>query len=235
MSGNKDSNKRININIITRISLTKKGFCIPIKLKNGSKTLIINSLVDMGGEGFFFINYQFARSLEDKMNISIIALPKPKKCGTFNRKKICPITYTIYLPIKMGDHYIQINAFYVIKIAKHPIIVKRKWLKQYEALLDVIIISIMFKPGFYQYEKATPITAPSLEKQFRSLQSWTSDNKKINFYPQSQKIIILQPKIIKLISKKYIIILKISKYRILKKNKKLNDKKKTPKRAELLR
>ena len=54
VNGDKDFDERININIITRISLTKKRFYIPIKLKNNSKILTINSLVDMRGEGFFF-------------------------------------------------------------------------------------------------------------------------------------------------------------------------------------
>ena len=59
-----------------------------------------------------------------------------------------------------------------------------------------------------------------------------SDNKKINFYSQSQKVVIPQPKIVKSVSEKYIAALEISKYRILKKNEKLNDKRKAPKRAK---
>ena len=50
------------------------------------------------------------------------------------------------------------------------------------------------------------------------------DNKKINFY--------FNLKIVKLILEKYIAVLKISKYRILKKNKKLNDKRKILKRTK---
>ena len=46
---------------------------------------------------------------------------------------------------------------------------------------------------------------------------------------------ISQLKIVELTLKKYITVLEISKYRILKKDEKLNDKRKAPKRAELLR
>ena len=46
---------------------------------------------------------------------------------------------------------------------------------------------------------------------------------------------ILQLKIVELVLEKYIIVLEIPKYRILKKDKKLNDKKKALKRAKLLR
>ena len=222
----------IDISTIARISPTEKGFCVPVELGNGSEALTVDSLVDTGGEGFLFIDYQFARSLEDKMNVSMMALPKPKECGTFNGKKTRPITHAIYLPMKMGDHYVRMNAFYVVKIAKHPIIVGRKWLKQHGALLDAVTTSVMFRPGFCQHEGATPITAPSLEKQFRSLQSWTSDSEKINFYPQSQKVVIPQPKIVESASEKYVAALEIPKYRILKKGEKLNDKRKAPKRAE---
>ena len=118
----------------------------------------------MGEEGFLFINYQFIKSLKNKININIITLPKSKKYGTFNEKKTHFITHTIYLPIKIRNHYIQINAFYIMKIAKHPIIIKRKWLKQYRVLLNMITTNIIFRSGFYQHERATSITAPNLKK-----------------------------------------------------------------------
>ena len=57
MNNDRDSNKKIDINIITRIFPTKKGFCIFIKLKNDLKAFIINNLMNIKGEGFFFINY----------------------------------------------------------------------------------------------------------------------------------------------------------------------------------
>ena len=43
---------------------------------------------------------------------------------------------------------------------------------------------------------------------------------------------ILQPKIVKSVSEKYVVALKIPKYRILKKNEKLNNKKKVLKRTK---
>ena len=49
-------------------------------------------------------------------------------------------------------------------------------------LLNTMITNIIFRSGFYQYKKATPIIIPSLEKQFKNLQFWILDNKKINFY-----------------------------------------------------
>ena len=79
----------------------------------------------MKKKGFFFINYQFVRSLENKMNVSMMALLKSKEYGIFNRKKTYPIIHTIYLFMKMGDHYIQMNAFYMVKITKHFIIIGR--------------------------------------------------------------------------------------------------------------
>ena len=134
--------------MIARIFLTEKGFCVPVKLRNNLEVFTINSLVNMKEKGFLFIDYQFIKNLKDKMNISIMTLPKSKKYGIFNGKKTCSIIYAIYLFIKMGDHYIQINAFYVMKIAKHFIIIEKKWLKQYGVLLDAITISIMFRSGF---------------------------------------------------------------------------------------
>ena len=150
--------------MIARISPTEKGFCVLVKLGNGSEALTVDNLMNTGEKGFLFINYQFARSLEDKININMMTLPKPKEYGIFNGKKTHPITHAIYLSIKMGDHYIRMNAFYVMKIAKHPIIIGRKWLKQHGVLLDAITISIMFRPGFCQYKEATLITALSLKK-----------------------------------------------------------------------
>ena len=51
---------------------------------------------------------------------------KLKKCETFNKKKTHLIIHAIYLLIKMIDYYIQINIFYIMKITKHPIIIKKK-------------------------------------------------------------------------------------------------------------
>ena len=92
--------------MIIKISLTEKRFYVLIKLRNDLKAFIVDSLMDIGEEGFFFINYQFIRNLEDKMNVSIIAFLKSKKYEIFNRKKTYFITYAIYFFIKMEDYYI---------------------------------------------------------------------------------------------------------------------------------
>ena len=55
MNGDKDSDKGIDIDIIARISPTKKKFYVPVKLKNDLKALIIDSLVDSKEEGFFLL------------------------------------------------------------------------------------------------------------------------------------------------------------------------------------
>ena len=129
MSGDRDFNKKIDIDIIAKISLTEKRFYIFIKLENDSEAFIINNLINIKKEEFFFINYQFARSLENKININMMTFLKLKEYRIFNRKKTYLITHAIYFFIKIGDHYIQINTFYVVKIAKYFIIIKRKWLK----------------------------------------------------------------------------------------------------------
>ena len=57
MNDDRDSNKEIDIGIIIRIFLVKKGFCVPVKLGNDSEIFIINGLVDIKGKRFFFIDY----------------------------------------------------------------------------------------------------------------------------------------------------------------------------------
>ena len=106
MSGDKDFNKKINIDIIARIFLTKKEFCVSVKLRNDSEALIINNLVNIRREGFLFINYQFARNLEDKINVNMMAFLKLKEYKIFNKKKTCFITHVIYFFMKMGNHYV---------------------------------------------------------------------------------------------------------------------------------
>ena len=57
MSGDRDSNKEIDISIIIGIFLIEKKFYVFIKLKNGLETFTIHSLVNMEEKGFFFIDY----------------------------------------------------------------------------------------------------------------------------------------------------------------------------------
>ena len=47
MSDDKDSNKEIDISIIIRISLIKKGFYVLIELGNGLKILIVDNLINI--------------------------------------------------------------------------------------------------------------------------------------------------------------------------------------------
>ena len=55
MNGDRDFNKKIDINIIIRIFLIKKGFCISIKLRNGLEVFIVNNLMDIEKKGFFLL------------------------------------------------------------------------------------------------------------------------------------------------------------------------------------
>ena len=126
VNDNRNSDKKIDISMIVRISPIKKRFYVFIKLENNLKILTINSLVDTRKKRFFFIDYQFARNLKNKININMIIFLKSKEYRIFNGKKTHLIIHTIYLPIKIKNHYIQMNAFYVVKIVKHPIIIKRK-------------------------------------------------------------------------------------------------------------
>ena len=53
MNNNRDFDKKIDINIIIKISLIKKKFCVFIKLRNNLETFIINSLIDIKKKDFF--------------------------------------------------------------------------------------------------------------------------------------------------------------------------------------
>ena len=90
MNGDRDFDEGIDIDIIARIFLTEKKFYIFIKLGNNLETLIVNSLINIKKKGFFFINYKFVRSLENKININMMALLKPKEYKIFNKKKHIP-------------------------------------------------------------------------------------------------------------------------------------------------
>ena len=106
MSGDRDFNKGIDICIIVRIFSIEKRFYIPIELKNNLEILTVNNLINIKKEGFFFINYQFVRSLKNKMNINMMVFLKSKKCEIFNGKKTHFIMYAIYLFIKIGNYYV---------------------------------------------------------------------------------------------------------------------------------
>ena len=57
MNGDRDFDEVIDISMIARISLTEKRFYVLVELGNGLEALIVDSLVDMEREGFFFIDY----------------------------------------------------------------------------------------------------------------------------------------------------------------------------------
>ena len=78
MNGDRDFDEGIDIDIIARIFLTEKKFYIFIKLGNNLETLIVNSLINIKKKGLFLINYNFFRSMENKININMMDIIKPK-------------------------------------------------------------------------------------------------------------------------------------------------------------
>ena len=92
-----------------------------------------------------FVDYGFARQLCEQQEVEMVKLARPSGCTTFEGKQTRPITHALYLPMSLGDHHVELNAFYVLSRSKYPVIIGKRWMENHGVLLDVEKGEVHFK------------------------------------------------------------------------------------------
>ena len=75
----------------------------------------------------------------------MVKLARLSGCIIFEGKQIRPIIHVLYLPMSLGDHHMELNAFYVLSKSKYPVIIGKRWIENHGMLLDVKKGEVYFK------------------------------------------------------------------------------------------
>ena len=109
---------------------------VSVTLWTGIKILKAKALVNIGINGYTFINPRFTSVVYDAFKIETIPLLRPKSFKAFNDRQVASIIYKFLPGIEVAGHR-ESNAFlFIADIGRYDIILGLPWIKQHRVRLD---------------------------------------------------------------------------------------------------
>lgn len=121
-------------------------FVVSCTLSSGKYQKQSKALIDTGATGYAFIDESTAHSVCELLDISPVALQKPKALRGFDGKLVPSITHAIYPTLQVQDHIETTCPLLITNLGQHPIILGKPWLNRHGVLLDMKTNELIFIP-----------------------------------------------------------------------------------------
>ena len=141
-------------------------FVVSYTLSSGKYQKQSKALIDTGATGYAFIDESTAHSVCELLDISAVALRKPKALRGFDGKLVPSITHAIYPTLQVQDHFETTCPLLITNLGQHPIILGKPWLNRHGVVLDMSMNKLIFVPGRCSHYGA-PTDRPKLPNEIQ--------------------------------------------------------------------
>ena len=100
-----------------------------VTLWTGTKILKAKALVNIGANGYAFINPRFASVVYDTLKIETIPLLRPKPLKAFNDRQVASVTYKILPRMEVAGYRESNASLFIADISRYDIILGLPWIK----------------------------------------------------------------------------------------------------------
>ena len=87
------------------------------------------ALVNIGANGYTFVNPRFASVVCDALKIETIPLLRPKPLKAFNDRQVASVIYKILPGMEVAGHRESNASLFIADISRYDIILSLPWIK----------------------------------------------------------------------------------------------------------